>query len=151
MAANPGRYDEYRLIHIFVAVGTTPNGKTRSDADALKLAQGLRLRLARGESFEDLAAAASEDRSTSSNGGHLPATVGVSMNDAFFPYARRLADLAVTEPVRGPRGHHLIRLDQRIPATVAASRYWVEQDVINGRLPEEIRKAVAALPAYVNE
>lgn len=144
IAAHPGRYDEYRLRHIFVAVGPTRNGSTRTEGEALETARQLRARLVGGERFETVAEAASEDASTAAEGGALSDLLGVTMNDAFFSHLKDLPVGAVTEPVRGPDGFHLIRLDARQPATTASARFWVEQDVIKERLPTLIACAIAS-------
>ena len=52
------------------------------------------------------------------------------MDEAFYSYVKDLPVGAITQPVRGPEGFHLIKLEARQPATVASARYWVEQDMI---------------------
>ncbi|WP_322965064.1 peptidylprolyl isomerase [Sphingomonas fuzhouensis] len=144
IAAHPGRYDEYRLRHIFVAVGPTRDGKRRSEADALALARQIRARIMGGERFETVAEAASEDGSTAAEGGALSELLGVTMNDAFFPYVQALPVGGITEPVRGPEGFHILKLDARQPASPASARYWVEQDILKEGLPALIAEAIAS-------
>lgn len=146
VAAHPGRYDEYRLRHIFIAVGPIGDGKTRSEGEALKIAEQLRARIMAGERFESVAQTMSEDKSTAAEGGALSEMLGTTMNDAFYPYVSTLSMGAVTQPVRGPQGFHLIKLDERKPATTESARYCAEQDAIGERLPGLISAAIAALP-----
>ncbi|WP_082442226.1 peptidylprolyl isomerase [Sphingomonas sp. Leaf257] len=144
IAAHPERYDEYRLRHIFVAVGPTRDGKSRSEADALALARRIHARIKGGERFETVAEAASEDASTAIEGGALSELLGATMSDAFFPYVQALPVGGITEPVRGPEGFHILKLEARQPASPASARYWVEQDILKERLPGLIAQAIAA-------
>ncbi|RSU46040.1 peptidylprolyl isomerase [Sphingomonas sp. S-NIH.Pt15_0812] len=144
IAAHPGRYDEYRLRHIFVAVGPTRDGKRRTEADALALARQIRARIMGGERFEMVAQAASEDASTAIEGGALSELLGATMNDAFFPYVQALPAGGITEPIRGPEGFHILKLDARQPASPTSARYWVEQDILKERLPALIAEAIAS-------
>ena len=149
IAAHPGRYDEYRLRHIFVAIGPTRGGATRPEREALALANRLRARIGGGERFEKVAELASEDASTAAEGGALSDLLGVTMDEAFYSYVKDLPVGAITQPVRGPEGFHLIKLEARQPATVASARYWVEQDMIKERLPGLIANAIAQENAKV--
>lgn len=144
IAAHPERYDEYRLRHIFVAVGPTRDGKSRSEADALALARRIHARIKGGERFEMVAEAASEDASTAIEGGALSELLGATMNDAFFSHVQALPVGGITEPVRGPEGYHILKLEARQPASPASARYWVEQDILNERLPGLIAQAIAS-------
>lgn len=144
IAAHPERYDEYRLRHIFVAVGPTRDGKSRSEADALALARRIHARIKGGERFGMVAEAASEDASTAIEGGALSELLGATMNDAFFSHVQALPVGGITEPVRGPEGYHILKLEARQPASPASARYWVEQDILNERLPRLIAQAIAS-------
>lgn len=142
IAARPGRYAEYRLRHIFVAIGPT-----RSEAEALELARRIRARILAGERFETVAAAVSEDASTASEGGALSALLGTTMDEAFLPSVQALPVGKITDPIRGPQGFHILKLESRQPLPVGAARYWVEQDIIRQKLPSLIAEAIASARA----
>lgn len=144
IATHPGRYDEFHLRHIFVAVGRIRDGKTRSEADALALAKQLRARIVGGEQFEAVARAASEDASTAAEGGTLSPLLGATMSDAFLPSIKNLAVGGISDPVRGPEGYHILMLEARRAATPASARYWVEHDILEERLPALIAEAIAS-------
>lgn len=143
LAAQPGRYDEFRLSHIFVAVGGEGNGEvTRTDDEAKRKASDLRRRIAAGEDFAQVAARESDDASTAGAGGELSSMFGRYMADEFFPSARALKPGEVSPPVRGKLGYHLLRLEQRIPATVETARFQVTQDIRDERMPALIAQAI---------
>ncbi|MEE7502575.1 peptidylprolyl isomerase [Methylobacterium mesophilicum] len=140
----PDLYDEYRMSHIFVAVGETPDHANRSDSEALQRAQMLRGRLENGESFQSLAVAESEDRSTAAEGGMLSSIFGVYMDDVFFPIVRKLAEGQVSAPVRGPQGYHLIRLEQRSPSRPERVRFLAEEALRGERFARAVEATVQA-------
>lgn len=142
IGAFPGRYDEYRLSHIFVAVAAAQERGGRSDAQARGRAAELRGRLSAGENFCKLAKDYSDDEATSSDCGELSSMFGKYMADAFFPSVSKMTPGAISEPVRGPDGYHLIRLEERIPATVASSRYMATQDIRERKMPLLIADAL---------
>jgi peptidyl-prolyl cis-trans isomerase C len=89
------------------------------DEGARKLAEDARKRVLAGEDFNALATQVSEDPSAKSNHGHLgffPASG--RMDPAFSKAAFALAKPGeVSEPVRTPFGWHIIRLEDRKPAS----------------------------------
>ncbi len=150
IAEHPGRYDEYRLSHIFITVGSSPKGKARTDQEALALANQVHARIKAGTAFAEVAEKLSEDADTAVHGGILPTMKGVTMNPLFLDHVGRLPELAVTPPVRGPDGYHLIRLESRTVANTRSARFWVEQDVIHDRLPTLIANALeSGIPSRV--
>lgn len=140
----PDLYDEYRMSHIFVAVGETPKHATRSEAEALQRAAMLRARLEAGEPFENVATAESEDGSTKADGGMLSSIFGVYMDDVFFPVVRRLAEGQVSAPVRGPHGYHLIRLEQRTRSNAARIRFLAEEALRSERVAQAVEATILA-------
>lgn len=130
-----GRYDEYRLSHIFVAVGETRDGRVRSDNVAKEKALDLKRRIENGEDFAALARENSDDTSTAAGGGGLPSMFGRYMADAFFPHVRSMSVGAVSDPIRADQGYHLVRLEERIPATTISARFMATEDIRSARMP----------------
>jgi len=128
LAACPWAYDEYLLRHIFI--GFSPlaaHGEPRTEAQALARARALKGRLDAGEDFSRLAQSESDDASSARLGGELSSIFGVYMDDAFLDAVRGLAVGATAGPTRGPEGYHLIRLEERHPASFATVKALVEQ------------------------
>ena len=101
--------DAYQSRHILIRVDADT-----SEAQAMKTLQGLRERLARGESFEALAKAFSQDPGTAPKGGDLGWAYPGDMVPEFERGAARLALRDVSQPVRSQFGFHLIQvLDRR--------------------------------------
>lgn len=147
----PDLYDEYRMSHIFVAFGELPDHTMRSDAEAVRRAQAIRERILKGESFETLAVAESDDKSTASEGGMLSSMFGTYMDDAFFPAVRVLAEGAISEPVRGARGYHLIRLEQRTKSDSKRTRFLAEEALRSERFARAVQATIDAATADLNE
>lgn len=144
LKARPGRYDEYRLSHIFVAVGAGPDGTRRSDDEAKAIAARLKLRIDAGADFSSVAKSSSDDPSTAETGGDLSSMFGRYMADAFFPTVRTMSVGALSDPIHGKDGYHLVRLEEHIPATIASARFMVTQDIREERMPGLIADAVRA-------
>lgn len=126
--ACPWAYDEYRLRHIFVAVGPNSGSKMqRSEAQALARARALRHELDVGADFERLAQRESDDAATASLGGELSSIFGVYLADEFLAAVRGLAVGEVSAPTRGPEGYHLIRLEERHAATFDTARALIRE------------------------
>lgn len=142
LAARPGRYDEYRLRHIFVAIGPDRNGHMRTETQARARAAELYAQLARGADFAKLAEMESDDLETAEDGGALSSMFGVYMAPEFFPAVHVLKTGEVGRPVRGASGYHIICLDERIVATIATARYLVTTDIRAEKLPALIKEAI---------
>lgn len=143
LTSHPGRYDQYRLRHIYIATNDARDGSNRSDEQAHAIAKALRARLAKGEQFDALARRYSDDTATAAQGGELSVLLGAYMARPFLDAVRGHKDGFVTSPVRGDAGYHLILIDQHIPATVASASYQIDQDIVAERLPLLIDEAVA--------
>lgn len=141
--SHPGRYDQYRLRHIYVATSGARDGSDRSDEQARTIADGLGARLAGGEQFDALARRYSDDTATAAQGGELSVLLGAYMARPFFDAVRGRPEGFVTSPVRADGGYHIIRIDQHIPATATSASYQIDQDIIAERLPKLIEEAVA--------
>ncbi|SDG17907.1 PPIC-type PPIASE domain-containing protein [Sphingomonas carotinifaciens] len=142
LAAKPGRYDEFLLSHIFVAVGEGRGGITRTEEEAKRKVLELRRRIATGEDFANVARTESDDAATAEAAGELSSMFGRYMADEFFPFARMLKQDEVSQPIRGKLGYHLIRLEQRIPATAETARFLITQDIREERMPDRIAAAI---------
>lgn len=141
--ACPWAYDEYRLRHIFIAVGPRAGGKPpQSDAQALARARALKRELDAGADFERLAQRESDDAATASLGGELSSIFGVYLDDAFLAAVRGLAVGQVSEPTRGPEGYHLIRLEERHAATFDSAKALIREQ---GQV--KLRAGATAMPA----
>lgn len=137
---HPHDYDEYRLSHIFIAIGsddTTSSRKTRrSEARALARAWALKRRLDAGADFALLAKTQSDDGATASIGGELSSIFDMYLADEFVAAVHRLAVGQVSPPTRGPNGYHLIRLEELHPATFETAKGMIE-----ARIQEEEARA----------
>ncbi|NJR79534.1 hypothetical protein HBH26_13165 [Sphingomonas sp. 36D10-4-7] len=143
LASHPGRYDQYRLRHIYIATNGARDGSNRSDGQARTIAEEIKARLASGEQFEALASQYSDDTATAAQGGELSVLLGAYMARPFLDAVRGRKEGFVTSPVRGDEGYHLIRIDQHIPATATSASYQIDQDIIAERLPSLIDAALA--------
>lgn len=143
LTSHPGRYDQYRLRHIYVATYGARDGSNRSDAQARAIAEALKARLSGGAPFDALAREYSDDTATAAQGGELSVLLGAYMARPFLDAVRGHREDFVTPPVKGDAGYHLIRIDQQIPATAASASYQIEQDIIAERLPHLIDEALA--------
>lgn len=141
--AHPGRYDQFRLRHIYIAMHAVRDGSRRSEAQALALAEEVEARLARGEDFEALARRYSDDTTTAAAGGELSVLTGAYLAKPFFAAVATASDGETTSPVKGDDGFHIIHVDQHIVGDTASAAYQIEQDILADRLPTLIRQAVA--------
>lgn len=101
---------EYRLSHILVAVADDASPDER--ANALDEAERIIEEHKAGASFRDLAIAHSA-ASTALEGGQLGWRKGTELPSIVAAVAPRLEEGAVSEPLAGPGGWHLFRLDER--------------------------------------
>jgi len=105
--------DEVDVSHILI------DTKKRERAEALKIAQDVRSRLAAGAEFAALAKELSDDPSAQQNGGRL-GFFGKGQMDAAFTDAsfslNRVGE--ITGPILSSFGYHIIRLEARKPGRV---------------------------------
>jgi parvulin-like peptidyl-prolyl isomerase len=99
-------FQEYKTRHILI------DTKTRSDAEAQRLANDLENKIKAGVSFEDLAKKYSDDPGSKMKGGDLG---WVSQKSGFVPeFMAALPKLArgqVSAPVKSQFGYHIIKVD----------------------------------------
>jgi parvulin-like peptidyl-prolyl isomerase len=92
-----------------------PVEQTRTEAEALALAQTLRARILAGEDFATLAAEYSDDSGSAVNGGDLGWFGRGAMVAPFEEAAFALEPGQISEPVRTDFGYHLIEVVERDP------------------------------------
>ncbi|HEX7875062.1 MAG TPA: peptidylprolyl isomerase [Sphingobium sp.] len=143
LAKQPGRYDEYRLSHIFVAIGPDRNGHIRTENQARTRASQLYAQLAKGADFATLAKSESDDLETAGDGGTLSSLLGPYMAPEFFPDVHVLKTGETSKPIHGTLGYHIVRLDERIAATAATARYLITNDIQAERMPALIGEAIS--------
>jgi peptidyl-prolyl cis-trans isomerase SurA len=101
---------EYKLSHILISVADDAAPSVR--AEALAKARRLREEHAQGTSFRELAIANSA-ASTAIDGGELGWRKGTELPSIVAPVAPQLQTGEVSEPLAGPGGWHLFRLDDQ--------------------------------------
>ncbi|MCC4609755.1 peptidyl-prolyl cis-trans isomerase [Xanthomonas campestris pv. zinniae] len=144
-AERPGDFDEFRLSHIFIAEHPDAGPRREhplSQTQALARAQMLRRRLQSGADFAQVAVAESDDGATSAEGGELSSMFGRSLDAPFEVPVRALAVGEVSEPVRGPRGYHLIRLEEKHAATLERIGGMIEVQLREERRDRAIAQLV---------
>jgi peptidyl-prolyl cis-trans isomerase D len=99
--------------HILLKVRGEGGAEGRPEAEAKSLADKALARVQRGEAFEAVAKAVSEDTSASS-GGSLGCFPRGQMVPEFEAAAFALAAGATSDLVRSPFGFHIIRVDSRV-------------------------------------
>jgi peptidyl-prolyl cis-trans isomerase D len=105
--------------HILIKVKSTPGAKEgHSDAEARKIAEGVRERLTAGETFETLAKKTSEDPGSAPTGGDLGCFGRGRMVPAFEAAAFQLEVGQTSDLVKTPFGYHIIRVTSRKEETV---------------------------------
>ncbi len=97
-----------RASHILI--GVSEDAAPGDVAEAEKKAQEIRERIARGESFEELARAHSEDPGSAESGGDLGFFTRGLMEKAFEDAAFGMQEGEVSDPVRSAFGFHVIKL-----------------------------------------
>lgn len=101
--------------HILVKVKASPDAaEGHSEAEARTIAEGLLARVKKGEAFDAVAKAKSEDSSASS-GGSLGCFPRGQMVAAFEVAAFGLAPGAMSDLVRSDFGFHIIKVDSKTP------------------------------------
>jgi|WetSurMetagenome_2_1015567.scaffolds.fasta_scaffold07520_4 peptidyl-prolyl cis-trans isomerase SurA len=99
---------EINAWHILIALP-----QEASPEDTLKAwekASGIRARIIKGESFEEVARATSDDQSVKVNGGNLGYFTVFQMIMPFEDFAYTLKKGAISPPVRTPYGYHIIKV-----------------------------------------
>ena len=127
--------EQVRVRHILVKVDPNTTEDKRRQAKAK--AEGLLDRLKKGESFEELAKAESDDQSSRARGGDLgyiiPGQMVKDFEDvAFYSNPGEISDIVETR-----YGYHIIRVDEHLEAR--ARSYEEAKELIKTRLDKQMR------------
>jgi peptidyl-prolyl cis-trans isomerase D len=147
---NPARFDQPRKVrarHILVKVAAGGD-----DAAAKGRIEALAARLAKGEDFAKVAAAASDDTNTKTRGGDLGFISEGLVEKAFADAAFALPVGKVSAPIRTNSGWHLVRVDEVIEARkvpLEAARGEIAAELLTTARATALldEKAAAALAA----
>jgi len=133
-AADPDRFkaqDLYTVRHLLIKTGTGCRDKSAARA----LVDGLRARAVKGEDFEALAKANSEDEATRENGGMLGSIDNRNLDPVFEAAARKLVRPGeISDVVETRFGFHVIQLVQRKAAPARSA------DEVRDELATRFRK-----------
>lgn len=100
--------EEVRIAHIFIPL---PNSASPADTMvAFDEIRTLRLRILKGESFEQIAKNYSQDTKTAEKGGDMGFIAVLENNYAFETAAYRNAKGEISLPIRTEKGYHLVKV-----------------------------------------
>ena len=100
--------EEVRVAHIFIPL---PNSASPADTMvAFDEIRTLRLRILKGESFEQIAKNYSQDTKTAEKGGDMGFIAVLENNYAFETAAYRNAKGEISLPIRTEKGYHLLKV-----------------------------------------
>ena len=100
--------EEVRVAHIFIPL---PNSASPADTMvAFDEIRTLRLRILKGESFEQIAKNYSQDTKTAEKGGDMGFIAVLENNYAFETAAYRNAKGEISLPIRTEKGYHLVKV-----------------------------------------
>jgi peptidyl-prolyl cis-trans isomerase SurA len=105
---------EINAWHILIAMA--PGASADDTLKAWEKASGIRERIIKGEQFETVARATSDDQSVKINGGNLGYFTVFQMIMPFEDAAYSLKTGAISDPVRTPYGYHIIKVADKRPA-----------------------------------
>jgi len=105
---------EVNASHILVSC--TPDASPEDTLKAYKKAIDIRERIIRGEAFEQVAKATSDDKSVLINSGNLGYFSVFQMITPFEEAAYTLKPGTISMPVRTPYGYHIIKVSDRRPS-----------------------------------
>jgi peptidyl-prolyl cis-trans isomerase SurA len=99
-----------------ILVNCPAEAKPEDTLNAWQKAADIKERIIRGEPFEQVARAASDDPSVKINGGNLGYFTVFQMIMPFEDAAYNLKKGALSDPVRTPYGYHIIKIADKRPA-----------------------------------
>jgi peptidyl-prolyl cis-trans isomerase SurA len=105
---------EVKASHILVSCA--PDAIPEDTLKAYKKAIGIRERITKGEAFEQVAKATSDDKSVLINSGNLGYFTVFQMITPFEEAAYTLRPGTISMPVRTPYGYHIIKVSDRRPS-----------------------------------
>jgi peptidyl-prolyl cis-trans isomerase SurA len=104
---------EINVSHILIAC--SPYASVTDTTDAFNKAYEIRLRLQKGENFEDLARLFSADKSVGNNRGNLGYITAMQTIYEFENAAYNTPSGQISLPVRTPFGYHLVKVNNKRP------------------------------------
>ena len=137
--------EEIRVAHIFIPV---PNNASPADTmvafDEIKT---LRLRILKGEPFEQIAKNYSQDTKTAENGGDMGFIAVLENNYAFETAAYRNPKGELSLPIRTEKGYHLVKVLEK-----RSSRGKVKlAHILVSVAPNEEPEVIAAAKKKIDE
>ncbi|MBC7186212.1 MAG: peptidylprolyl isomerase, partial [Calditrichaeota bacterium] len=130
---------QLRVRHILLVVPR--DADERKEAEVRKRAWELRDRIAKGESFFDVARNYSQDHMSSTKGGDLGFIRWGEGNydDAFFEAAFALKQGELSTPIRTSRGYHILRVEDKQISGLGEyeqAKDRIKQQLAKGKQPE---------------
>ncbi|SFS86637.1 peptidylprolyl isomerase [Marininema halotolerans] len=109
-------FDKVKLNHVLVAFQPQEKdgkkAKKRSDADAKKLAEEVKKKLEKGESFKDVAKKYSDDPGSKDNAGEIEDSPK-NWVPAFGKAAKTLPLNKISDPIKTEYGYHVLKVNKR--------------------------------------
>jgi peptidyl-prolyl cis-trans isomerase SurA len=130
---------EINAWHILVALA--PEALAEDTLKAWQKASDIRERIIKGESFETVARATSDDQSVKINGGNLGYFTVFQMIMPFEDAAYSLKEGSISEPVRTPYGYHIIKVTDKRPSKGRIKVAHIMKNAPPGTGENEAKKA----------
>jgi peptidyl-prolyl cis-trans isomerase SurA len=130
---------EVNASHILVSCA--PDASPEDSLKAYKKAIDIRERIIRGEAFEQVAKATSDDKSVLINGGNLGYFSVFQMITPFEEAAYTLKPGTVSMPVRTPYGYHIIKVSDLRPSKGKIRVAHIMKSAPPGSDDQTVRKA----------
>ncbi|MGC3997241.1 MAG: SurA N-terminal domain-containing protein [Anaeromyxobacter sp.] len=145
---HPERFDQKKKVRVRHVLARIDG--TQDEAAARKKIDQAHERLAKGEAFEKVAAALSDDTNTKDCGGDLGLIAEGLADEAFMKAALALEPGKVSDPVRTAFGWDVLRVDEVIPArqlTLDQARPEIARELLTDERAAAVvkEKAQAAL------
>ncbi len=145
---HPDLYDEFELSHIFIPFSNgkesdEPGGKAAARQQAAAKIAGIEAKLKAGADFAATAQSQSYDRESASEGGRLPAILGVNVQPGFLEKIARLKDGEISGVVEGNEGYHLIMLNRRRHLYSGPARDTIEREIRSREMTQLLPKIAA--------
>lgn len=130
---------EVNASHILISC--TPDASPEDTLKAYKKAIDIRERIIKGESFEQVAKATSDDKSVLINGGNLGYFSVFQMITPFEEAAYTLKAGTISMPVRTPYGYHIIKVSDVRPSKGKIRVAHIMKSAPPGSDDQTVRKA----------
>ena len=130
---------EVNASHILISC--TPDASPEDTLKAYKKAIDIRERIIKGEAFEQVAKATSDDKSVLINGGNLGYFTVFQMITPFEEAAYTLKPGTISMPVRTPYGYHIIKVSDVRPSMGKIRVAHIMKSAPPGSDDQTVRKA----------